>query len=234
MRFRTKGIILKRRNFGEADKILTLLTPGRGKIEVIARGVRKIKARLGGHLEIFYEVDFDLEEGKTWYVVTGAETVQRFIRANLDQINLASYGTKLLMKLAQNEEENPKLYNLFRNFLAEVTDARELLIQQFTWQLLLAGGFRPKMTSCTLCGGQVTQDNIGISPQAGGIICTNCEQQKNTRSIRISENSYKALRLFESAPLAIARKIDSNSVNQDEIKKINKIFWEYYLDYSLE
>lgn len=234
MRFRTKGIILKRRNFGEADKILTIITPGRGKIEVIAKGVRKIKARLGGHLEVFYEVDFDLEEGKTWYVLVGAETAERFIKANLDQINLASYGAKLLMMLAQKEEENSKLYNLFRNFLIEVTDARSLLIEQFRWQLLLVSGFRPKITSCIFCGNKVVQDDIGISPEAGGIICPACNLQKNLRTLKISENSYKVIRLFENAPLTIAKRINVNSFNQDEIKKINKIFWEYHLDCSLK
>ncbi len=236
MNFRTVGIILKKRDFGEADKILTILTPGRGKIEVIARGVRKIKARLAGHLELFYAVDFDLREGKAWYIATGAETISRFAMGDLDKFKLASKAGKLAMQLAQSEQENFKLYSLLEDFLAELSKGdcpTDLLLAQFEWQLLLAGGFSPKIKNCAKCNGVLSKDEISLCAQVGGVICGNC-QETQLISVRVGENTYKALRLFENAPLAMAGKIASSSINQVELRKVNKMFWEYYLDYSLE
>lgn len=236
MNFRTTGIILKKRDFGEADKILTILTPGRGRVEAIARGVRKIKARFAGHLEMFYCVDLDLREGKTWYVITGAETIAPFSMGDLELFKVASKAGRRVMQLAQSEQENPKLYYLLEDFLRELSSnncALDLLLTQFEWQLLLAGGFSPKIKNCAKCSGTLSKDEISFCAQAGGALCVNCRQTQLI-SFQVSENTYKAFRLFEHAPLSMSGKISNNSINNSELRKVNKMFWEYYLDYSLE
>ena len=83
---KASGIIIKRSNFAEADRILTILTDRLGKIKAIAKGVRKTRSHLAGSLEPYMLVDLQLHEGKTFYIVTGAEIMEEYQNIHSDSI----------------------------------------------------------------------------------------------------------------------------------------------------
>lgn len=70
--YKTIGIILRRTNYGDADRIYTFITPAHGKVEGIAKGVRRMKAKLGSHLELFSVIELMLAKGKNLDVITSA------------------------------------------------------------------------------------------------------------------------------------------------------------------
>ena len=94
---RTNAIVLRHRRLGEADRIITLLTPGRGKIDVIAKGVLRSKSRMGGHLEPLTLVEAVLAHGRSMDVVTQAQTIDAFpaIHSDLDRLSAAMYLLEL-------------------------------------------------------------------------------------------------------------------------------------------
>ncbi len=85
---KTHAVVLRRRNLGDADRVLTVYTPGHGKQELIAHGVRKPTSRKAGHLETFSHASLMIAEGRTWGIITEASTVEsyRYLRQDLDQI----------------------------------------------------------------------------------------------------------------------------------------------------
>src|SRR4030042_7063768 len=120
--YQTEAVILRRRNWGEADRILTLFTPQRGKVRVRAAGVRKPGSRKAGHLELFHRANLFLAKGRDFDIITQAETVEAFARLREDLVRsaAASYIVELLDRLSPEESENATAYRLIIRTLEEL------------------------------------------------------------------------------------------------------------------
>ena len=107
--FRTPALVLRRQDFGEADRLLTLLTPQHGKLRAIAKGARKPAARKSGHVELFALVDMLLARGRELYIVVQAELQEPFLplRENLVRSSYASYLAELMDRFAGEDDSNP-------------------------------------------------------------------------------------------------------------------------------
>lgn len=110
--YKVEAIILKRKNIGETDRILTLLTKQFGKLKVIAKGIRKTSSKRSPHLELFTHVDLVLHKGKTWDSVTevnGMETFQG-LRTHLSRITIAYYLCELVDRLLPDRQEHMEVF----------------------------------------------------------------------------------------------------------------------------
>lgn len=124
--FRTEAIILRRTNYGEADRILSVLTPERGKISVIAKGVRRPKSKMAGGLELFSICDLTTVEGKGGLaIVTGAQIKQYFgeILHDYDRTQLAYDVIKQVNK-ATESVTSAEFYNLLKSSLISLGDLK--------------------------------------------------------------------------------------------------------------
>ena len=151
--YRTEGIILKRINLGETDRILTIYTKHYGKIRAIAKGVRKITSRKGGSVEAFNHVSLFLVQGKNLDIVSEVEVINSFKswRKNLKKVGLSYYFCELVDRLTPNSQANRAVFELLKNYLARIgkTPPRwpeELLgggklVREFEEQLLEELGF---------------------------------------------------------------------------------------------
>lgn len=135
------GFVLKRTNFGEADKFITIFTREKGKIKVLAKGIRKIKSRRAPHLELFNTVEIMVYEGKTFNIVTEAFTLARPGLANLEQIGYFFYTSEVLDKLLPENQPHPESYSLLLQFLSNIT---ETSVKKFTIELLWDLGYLPR------------------------------------------------------------------------------------------
>jgi len=113
--YRTEAIVLRRSNFGEADRLLTLYTPEWGKLRVIAKGVRKPTSRKSGHLELFTHSRLLVAKGRNLDIVTQAETLHSFrpLREDLLRTGWAYYAAELLDRFVEEGIEDRPLFNLF-------------------------------------------------------------------------------------------------------------------------
>lgn len=170
---KTTGIILRRRSYGEADRILEIFTPGLGKISAIAKGSRRPKSKLAGHVELLSLVDFLLAEGRIWYIVSAAETIEHFaLSQNLDFIESVSYLARLADRLVPQGEQATDIYNLLLESLRHLKRSNtELLLRQFEWQLMLKVGFQPELRFCSHCDAELDPLALGLCPTTGGALC---------------------------------------------------------------
>ncbi len=123
--YRTHAVVLRRRDYSDADRILTIFTPRHGKLELIAKGARKTKSRKAGHLETFAHSSLLVAKGRTWDIITEAETVESFrhLRDDLEGISYASYFGELVAQFTEADDENLPLWELLLSVLREL-DAR--------------------------------------------------------------------------------------------------------------
>lgn len=138
-----EGIILKRTNFGEADRMLTVLTKNLGKISVIARGVRKITSRRAGNVELLNLVKIGLFKGKG-YTLTEAQSIKTFprIKSNLAISTAGFHILELINKFLPENDPNPAAYALVKEILDEFENSpRQIILRAFEIKILKVTGF---------------------------------------------------------------------------------------------
>jgi DNA repair protein RecO (recombination protein O) len=177
---KTEAVVLRSMRYGEADRILHLYTPHRGRVGAIAKGVRRTRSRFGGRLEPFMRVDLVLHEGRSELLtVTGAETVAAYPRLREDAAALdgAARACDAVSRLFEHAEPHPAVFHLLCNELALLEDdpGRATLANQlaFRLKLLVAAGFAPQLAACASCGER--EHLVGFSGAAGGVVCASCE-----------------------------------------------------------
>ncbi len=111
--YRTDAIVLKRRDYGEADRLLTVFTPNHGKLVLLGKGVRKTQSRKAGHVELFTHSTLLVAKGRTWDLVTQAETVEPFLplRESLLRTSYGYYVAELLDGFTQENDAHPAMFS---------------------------------------------------------------------------------------------------------------------------
>ncbi len=141
---KTEGIILKRKNFGEADRILTIFSQKLGKVNVLARGVRKITSRRAGNVELLNRVSVFLHPGKNFYILTEASSINTYQRLKED-LTLSTYAyhlIELVDRFVLENQDNRQIYYDFVNVLEKLsTNPRQIFIRAFEVKILSASGF---------------------------------------------------------------------------------------------
>ncbi|WKZ25947.1 MAG: DNA repair protein RecO [bacterium] len=146
--YTSEGVILSRKNYSEGDRILVVLSKHYGKVSLLAKGVRKIKSRKRGHIEIFSKLKFSAVHGKGMDIVVEAETIDDFkeVRVNLNKISLAYYFCEVVNKITQEDGRPSSVYDLLSFKLEQLkteTRLKKLRIQ-FIYDLLTKMGYWPE------------------------------------------------------------------------------------------
>ena len=142
--YKTEGIILKRTNYGEADRILTIYTKHYGKIRALAKGVRRITSRRGGNVGLFNQTVLFLNKGKNLDILTEAQVVNTFKswRRDLKKVTMAYYFCELVDKLTPVEQPNQAVFQLLSRYLGKIgTASFPELTRSFEETLLRELGF---------------------------------------------------------------------------------------------
>ncbi len=186
----TQGIVLRYSNFKEADRMLTILTPDRGKIQVLARGCRRQKSRFLSASELFSYCKYMLFEYRDIYIMTGADINDVFfhIREDVDRFAYGAYILKLAEISANPEEGNVPLFYLLLYSITMLSYS-DILPEDISniYQIKLSDilGYRPRLDRCAYCGEDVSTTNR-FSILYGGVICDHCyEREKNGYNINM-------------------------------------------------
>lgn len=172
--YRTSGIIIGRYNFGEADRVLVILTPNRGVIRAVAKGVRRIKSRLAGHLELLSSSDLMLAEGRSMDIVTSARLVRHTnVTASYDTMRQAYLMAEMVNKLG-SDGEHPGLFELLEEGLGALGQSDDRMLELwFKLRLLDVLGYRPELSHCLICHQKPTGDYY-LNAELGGIVDSGC------------------------------------------------------------
>ncbi|MCS6801366.1 MAG: DNA repair protein RecO [Chloroflexota bacterium] len=202
--YRTEGVVLRYYNFGEADRILSLITPDHGKLRVLAKGVRRPGSKLSGHLDLFCRSQLLIAKGQTLDVIAGASTISSYlqVRQDLWRTSCAFYLLELTDRLSEERLENRPLYDLLVECLAALERARrpEVLLRYFDLHALDRSGFRPELRRCLVCRREIEPQVNRFGPQ--GVTCPDCPADMT--SWPISVDALKVLRFLQANPLNAA------------------------------
>jgi DNA repair protein RecO (recombination protein O) len=173
--YRTDAIILRRSDFGEADRLLTVFTPERGKLRLLAKGVRKTTSRKAGHVELFMLTDMLIAQGRTWDIISQAEIVEpyRDLREDLDKTSHAYYLAELVDRFTEEHDTNAPLFELLAITLAHLshTDDPFIALRYFELHLLSLTGFQPQLHFCVACNEALEPVENYFHFADGGALC---------------------------------------------------------------
>ncbi len=145
--YRLEGIVIKRKDFGEADRILTVFTKQKGKIQIVAKGVRRITSRRSSHVELLNQSIIGVYDGKL-PILTEAQCLSHFsgLKNDLKKAGWAFYVCELVDGLLAENQEHRQVYSLIQRtlFELEITYDPRPLIKRFEQEILILLGFWPK------------------------------------------------------------------------------------------
>lgn len=209
--YRTDGIILRRSDWGEADRLVTLFTPGFGKLRVVAPGARKPQSRKSGHLELFTHGTYVLARGRTFDKLTQAETRDYFpgFRESLDRITCAALAAEFADRFLQEHDENAPFYDLLLQTLAILNDPTRspdplIALRYFEVRALGLLGYQPQVYHCIVCREPLAPVDQFFSLEGGGVVCPRCAPEQ-TALLGLPLDLLKVLRFFQSHPWAEVR-----------------------------
>jgi len=237
-RFRkTEAIVLRQLPIGEADRLVTLYTPYAGKVRAVARGARRAKSRLAGHIELLTRTRVFVTRGRNLDHISQAETLNGNIalRGDLWRTTCGLYLAELVDRFGQEELENVALYRLLRECLEALADAPDtaLVLRYFELRMLSVVGFLPELRHCVECGAQLAPETNYFSPAVGGVLCPSC-RERSTLVRPISVNALKVLRLFVGANLGTACDVRLSEELAVELDNLMRQYIRYVLERDLK
>lgn len=213
----TEAVVLRSIRYGEADRILHLYTPRRGRVGAIAKGARRARSRFGGRLEPYFRLQLQLHEGRgELLTVTGAHTIEGYprLRADAGAIDAAARACDAVARLFETAEPHPGVFNLLcrrLHLLDERPDgATHAAALQFRLKLLHAAGYAPQLGACAQCGER--EHLVGFSGAAGGVVCGACE----AGSFALEEDAHGFMTAALARPLAETPRAPARALGQVE------------------
>jgi DNA repair protein RecO (recombination protein O) len=173
--FKTSAVILRRSDFGEADRLITLFTPEHGKLRAIAKGVRRPQARAAGHVELYTVADMVIAHGRDLKIISQAELVEPFlaIHDDLKRIGYASLFAELIDRFSVDEQENKNAYMLLvsgLSWLCEQDIDLALASRYYELRLLDVMGYTPSFFDCVISGDPLQPEDQFYSVTEGGVV----------------------------------------------------------------
>lgn len=233
---RSEAIVLRHRDWGEADRMIWLFTRKLGKVQAIAKGVRKIRSRKAGHLEPFTHVNLLMARGKDFFIITQAETIDAFIdlRGDLLRFGYTEYVIELLERFTSFDDENQQIYQLLKVTLQRINHAEDatLPVRFFEVHLLDLLGYRPQLFNCANCESEIQAEDQYFSISQGGVLCPRCGS-KFSDSQPIDVNTLKYLRHFQRSTFSQIEHINLPAQINQRLENLLQGYFTYFLERSL-
>lgn len=172
MLYRDRGVVLRTYKLGEADRIISIVTEGHGKVRAVAKGVRKTRSKFGARLEPTSHIALQCHEGRNLDIVTQVETIDQFheLRDDLDALRRSVNMLEVVDQVSQEGEPDARLYAMLVGALRTLAEtAHPLVVPAFFCKLLAHDGVRPVTDRCVECG--TTVDLVSFDLTHGGVLC---------------------------------------------------------------
>lgn len=201
--YRLSAIVLKRRDMGEADRLLTVFTRDQGKVTLLAKGVRRAASRKAGHIEPFTYTELLVAKGASLDLVTQAETIEahRHLREDLWLSSHAYYVGELVDSMTQEADPNALLFDELLAALGRLDEGRQpaLAVRYFEIHALALAGFQPQLHRCVQCDELLKPEVNFLSLDRGGCLCPR-HGANVAGTIALPLDVFKVLRYFQTQP----------------------------------
>jgi DNA repair protein RecO (recombination protein O) len=232
-----EGIVLRRRAFAEADRILVIITRDHGKISVLARGARRAKARNAAGLDLLTRSELLMVPGRGMAVLTQARAVG-LPWPGSDIVRTACGGVLAELVDATLEEGHPEpeLYRLVceaRERMADPGGSARLELALAAFQIAAAGGYRPELHRCAGCGDELQDRDGGFMPSLGGMVQGDCWMVQ-PGALSCSAATLRVLRRMEAGDWSTLRRLRWSDLLRDQAEAILLAHLEHHLDRPLK
>ncbi len=238
--YKTEAVVVRQSPLGEADRIVTMLSPKHGQVRAVAKGVRRSTGRLTGHLELLNRVEVSVAEGRNLDVVTEAQCLDGYpvLRNDLDRVSAGMFLAELADGFAMPEGHGPpdaqgrEMYELLVRTLSRLESGEpvERLLPYFQIRVLALSGLAPALSVCVECGRPLEQRTHVYSADAGGIACPNCVTSAPGPFLSVSVGAIKLLRFYQSRTLDEAVELEVPRDVLDEVDKVLDAHLRHHLD----
>lgn len=231
--FRTEAVILRRQDFGETDRLVVAYTPDRGKLRLVAKGVRRPGSRKAGHLEPFTRAMLLVARGRELDVISQAEALEIYpaLRTDLERVGQASYVVELLDRFTFEEGESRAVYRLMVDSLDRLATGRAPgpVLRFYELRLLELMGYRPEFFRCVQCTSEIRPENQYFAPVLGGVLCARCGRSYPAAR-PLSLDALKVLRHYQRSTFEAAAAPEVRAAVRLEVEA----HLEAYLGHLLE
>ena len=231
------GVVLSETNSGDFDKMLTMLTPGQGKISCMAKGARRPKSALLAGTQIFCFGEYLMFKGSQTYHINSVEPIEVFynIRTDLDKLKYAVHINKIVQDVTHEHQNCYNILQLLLNTLYTISETKEnldLVLSVFKLRLLCYLGFKPRLNECVNCKQKEGLKYFSI--RDNGLKCEACSKQ-DKGTITMSESTLNAIRYTVTAPPKKLYSFNIKDESLEEFKLISKIYFNEKMEkeYSL-
>ena len=223
---KARAVVLASRPLGEADRILRLFTRELGRVDAVAKGVRKTTSRWGGRLEPFNVCDLVLHPGRSMYTVTQAQLVDVFahLREDREGLTAAAIVCEAAAGLTPDHEPEERVFALLRNTLRELDRGiagravQAPLVLGALVKLLYEAGYLPVLEHCASCGSG--ERALGFSAARGGLVCADCVAE----AVPITPEAVEALADAVARPLAELREQAASPAAGEALRDVHRLY----------
>jgi DNA repair protein RecO (recombination protein O) len=236
---RCRAFILRTADYGESDRVITLIGEDLGKVAVIARGARSSRKRFGGSLEPFALLEVSLARGRGRLPRLAESSLLRAhsgLALSLARIGAAGYVLELVRETLPDNQPEPRVFALLERLLPLIAGADERTAASLAFaaalRALALGGLGMSVSRCTACGTPVPAGRrVYFDPRRGGVVCTPC----GGGPMVVSSAAIEQLSGFERSTLAeVAERAPGGLSLLDEIGQILEVFLEQQLERPLK
>lgn len=236
--YSAEAIVLHRVSLGETDRIVTLLTLGRGKLHAVAKGSRRPGGRFGGASELFTRSRLLLAEGRNLDIVTQCEVLESFmgLRSDLSLLARATYLCELVDCLLEEREPDDDVFHLLETALHLLVHSGvwpDVVVHAFELRLMSLRGYAPVLESCAKCGGALPRRRGGFSPSLGGALCPACRYSVSDALGLGAEGLQWLRRLAVDDPVGLVGQTPAPEAIRD-VNRCLRRFVRYHVDRDLK
>lgn len=223
----TKGVVIRQTKYSESDKILTIFTKEKGKIQAIAKGARRPKSHLMGSTEIFCYSDFLMYNGKNLYNINQGQILDSFysLREDIYKLSYATFILELVDSAMPEEESNDTLFELLVKTLTVLSDMKDdykKLLFAFQIKYISFIGFKPQMNYCVNCGGDIN-NSIKFDIIEGGTVCEDCF----TNNVDQMNLNHDLLNIMKRLMYSKLEELDEIDITKTQAIKIEEVLIRY-------
>ncbi len=235
--FKTQAIILRRCDYSEADRILTLLTPDHGKLRAIAKGARKLTSRLSGHLELYSRAAVLIARGRDLHIISQAEQLEAFLPLHGDLLRnaYAHYIAELTDRFSEDEETHTPLFGLLGaalGWLCTPGADLALAVRYFELHLLRLSGFAPALFECAVGQEPLTARDQFFSAAEGGVICPEHAHGRVVQPLSLA--ALKVLRHMLRSEYVVVRHLRLTPAQHAELERTLGGYLQHLLELRLK
>lgn len=227
--YRTEGVVIGQMPLGEADRILTLCSPDMGKVRAVAKGVRRTKSKLGGHLELLNRASVSVAIGRNLDTITEAYAISTFgdIRGDLKRVSRGLYIAELVDCFSFEGNGSQAMYSLLLGALHRLERGANLdmLVRWFEMRLLECSGYMPELVHCVECRAWLEPGDHLFACESGGALCPNCRVSSESALLPLPMNTMKTLRFVQRE--ASFDMLENLNVAPNILKDMERLMWAY-------